>query len=122
MSPTTRWPIPPTQRTRVSPPPFSVNSGSSLGRRRRMANKTFKYWLKFTFKAQGNRATPFVHRVEATTVPRAISKLAKDIDEGKWEALDAANIIPEEYNDGESIRASDLLVVEASRTDPAQLP
>lgn len=86
-----------------------------------MANKSFKYWLTFTFKSEGNRVQPFVAMAEGTTVQRAFSKLAKDIEEGRWQRRDPANVIPESHPN-EDVRTSDLMLLEASRTDPTTLP
>jgi len=86
-----------------------------------MANKTFKYWLTFVFKSEGNRSTPFVAQSTGTTVQRAFNKLAKDIQEGKWEALSDDNVVPDSHQE-EDVRASDLMLLEASRTDPNALP
>lgn len=88
-----------------------------------MANKTRKYVVRFTWKAEGNRAEPHVRETTGTTVQRAISKVVKDINEGlvPQEVLDS---IPAELGD-EDIRASDLMVVDvrsADFTPPPVLP
>lgn len=82
-----------------------------------MANKTFTYELTFTFKSEGNRVQPFVAKSTGTTVQRAFSKLAKDIQSGKWESLDEANVVPDSHEE-EDIRPSDLMLVEAKCLNP----
>lgn len=72
-----------------------------------MANKTRKYTVCYYFKEDGNRSKAVNAWVtQATTVQRAISKLVKDINEGK-----AQPSIPASLGEDE-IRASDLLVVD----------
>lgn len=80
-----------------------------------MANKTRKYTLTFGFKVTGNRTPLFTHQTTATTVQRAVSKTVKDINDGKWEDQDEANVIPDALEaelEGDDVRASDLLVVD----------
>ena len=82
-----------------------------------LANKTRKYIVSFGFKATGNREPLFAHETAATTVQRAISKLVKDINDGKWEAAHKDNVIPQAVElelQGDDVRASDLLVIEVS--------
>lgn len=84
-----------------------------------MANKTFNYTLTFTFKSDGNKVKPFVAQSSGTTVQRAFNKLAKDIQEGKWEARDEANIVPDSHPE-EDIRASDLMLIAAECLNPVK--
>lgn len=84
-----------------------------------MANKTFNYELTFTFKSDGNKVEPFVARSTGTTVQRAFNKLAKDIQEGKWEALSVDNVVPDSHQE-EDIRASDLMLLEAKCLNPVK--
>jgi hypothetical protein len=75
-----------------------------------MANKTRKYIIQFTFKAEGNRADRLTHETTGTTVQRAISKLVKDLNEGKAQQA-VFDRIPAELGD-EELRASDLMVID----------
>lgn len=77
-----------------------------------MANKTFTFELEFTFKSEGNRAEPRTWTTTGTTVPRAFSKLAKDIEEGRWEAR--GNVIPDSHTE-DDVRTSDLMLLGAKR-------
>lgn len=79
-----------------------------------MANKTRKYRLEFKFKTEGNRGDRHTHEVDATTVQRAISKLAKEINDGIWESRAETNQVPEDYDEDYEIRAADLLVIQAT--------
>lgn len=78
-----------------------------------MANKTFTFDLEFTFKSEGNRGPRFNYQTTGTTVHRAFNKLAKDIQEGKWEALDEDNVVPDSHTE-DDVRASDLMLLGAS--------
>lgn len=84
-----------------------------------MANKTFQYELTFTFKSEGNKVPPYVAKSTGTTVQRAFNKLAKDIQEGKWEALSEDNIVPDSHTE-DDIRASDLMLLEAKCLNPVK--
>jgi hypothetical protein len=84
-----------------------------------MANKTFTYELTFTFKSDGNKVKPFTATSSGTTVQRAFNKLAKDIQAGKWEALSEANVVPDSHQ-LEDIRASDLMLIEATCLNPTK--
>lgn len=84
-----------------------------------MANKTFTYELTFTFKSDGNKVKPFMARSSGTTVQRAFNKLAKDIQEGKWEALNEANVVPDSHPE-EDVRASDLMLLQATCLNPVK--
>jgi hypothetical protein len=80
-----------------------------------MANKTRKYVVHFTFKAEGNRAVAMQHLTTGTTVQRAISKVVKDLNEGKADQA-VFDRIPSELGD-EELRASDLMVLDVRSTD-----
>lgn len=84
-----------------------------------MANKTFNYELTFTFKSDGNKVKPYVAKSSGTTVQRAFNKLAKDIQEGKWEALDENNLVPDSH-ELDDIRASDLMLIAATCLNPVK--
>lgn len=84
-----------------------------------MANKTFQYELTFTFKSEGNKVPPFTAKSSGTTVQRAFNKLAKDIQEGKWEALSTDNVVPESHEE-DDVRASDLMLIEARCLNPVK--
>jgi hypothetical protein len=75
--------------------------------------------MDFTFKSDGNKVKPFTARSTGTTVQRAFNKLAKDIQEGKWEALNEANIVPDSHQE-EDIRASDLMLIAARCLNPVK--
>lgn len=72
-----------------------------------MANKTRIYDIQFTWKEEGNRSARIDHTVRATTVPRAISKLVAEINNGEF--------IPEHFPAGlgeeEPVKASHLMVL-----------
>ena len=78
-----------------------------------MANKTLKYTLSFCFKVDGNRGPRYQHDVAATTVQRAISKVARDINDGIWESRSEDNAVPDSYDEDYEIRSADLLVLQA---------
>jgi hypothetical protein len=84
-----------------------------------MANKTFTYEMDFTFKSDGNKVKPFTARSTGTTVQRAFNKLAKEIQEGKWEALNEANVVPDSH-EMDDIRASDLMLLAARCLNPVK--
>lgn len=84
-----------------------------------MANKTFTYHLTFTFKSDGNKVKPFVATSTGTTVQRAFSKLAKDIQSGKWESLSEDNIVPDSHLE-DDVRPSDLMLIEAKCLNPVK--
>lgn len=84
-----------------------------------MANKTFMYDLTFVFKSEGNKVKPFTAKASGTTVQRAFNKLAKDIQEGKWEALNPANVVPDSHQE-EDVRASDLMLISAVCLNPVK--
>lgn len=77
-----------------------------------MANKNFTFELEFVFKCEGNRAEVRTWTQTGTTVNRAVSKLVKDIETGKWEAK--GNTIPENHPN-DDVRVSDLMLLGATR-------
>ena len=54
-----------------------------------------------------------------TTGQRAYNKLAKDIQDGKWEARDESNVVPDSHQE-EDIRASDLMLINAKCLNPVK--
>lgn len=81
-----------------------------------MSNRTFTFELEFTFKSEGNRGERFTYSTTGTTAHRAFNKLAKDIQEGKWEALVPTNVVPDSHPN-EDVRASDLMLLGARITN-----
>lgn len=69
-----------------------------------MANKSYTYRVYWSLKEDGNRTAEDYVEVQATTVPRAISKAIKELNvNGEGGYLDSDH---EEY-----LRASDILVI-----------
>lgn len=79
-----------------------------------MANKTFTFELEFTFKSEGNRGPTFTATETGTTVQRAFNKVAKSIEEGRWQRRNERNVIPESHPN-DDVRASDLMLLNATR-------
>jgi len=67
-----------------------------------MANRSYKFEITWCYKDEGNRPDNIeeITEVASTTVPRAISKLVKTLNEGL------------EKDDDDFLRASDLLVID----------
>lgn len=75
-----------------------------------MANKTYTYKIAYCWADEGNRATPDYMEVKATTVPRAISKLVKELNVDPDSPEDDLQYL--EKDDDGYVRASDVLVTE----------
>lgn len=68
-----------------------------------MANRSFRYTILWSFRQDGNRAVEDAWRGTATSVPRAISKMVKELN------VDAnGDPVP----DDEVLKASDLFILD----------
>ena len=70
-----------------------------------MANKSYTYDVSFTYKEEGNRATPDVVQVKATTVQRAITKVVKELN-----TEEDGTVLDKDHED--FVKTADLMVVE----------
>ena len=77
-----------------------------------MANKAYTFEMDFTFKSEGNRGQMFTATASGTTVHRAFNKVAKDIEEGRWQRRHESHVIPGSHPN-EDVRASDLMLLGA---------
>jgi hypothetical protein len=68
-----------------------------------MANKTYKYEITWSWKEDGNRNIEEISTVTATTVPRAINKLVKELNDENGTADPKAE---------DRVRASDIMVID----------
>lgn len=67
-----------------------------------MANRTMRYYVTWCFREDGNRTVEGTNEIQATSVPRAIAKLVRQLNEEE----PASAPLPGE------LRASDLFILD----------